>query len=141
MPERQPKVHTLKCWPNFFYDVKSGEKTFEIRKNDRDYLVGDILELHEYDPLMGRFTDEPPFMVEVTYALSDHRFVPPDMVCMGIKPVAQPDGCEWCVDKWTDDFGDRRRCYVCPKCRKASAVKSPFCPQCGAKMTGKRLGE
>lgn len=141
MPERQPKVHSLKCWPTFFRAVKSGAKTFEIRKNDRDYQVGDFLELHEYEPLMDRFTDEPPLMVEVTYALSDQPFVPEGMVCMGIKPATQPDGCEWEKRQLLDSFGDTRTGYHCPKCGFLSDVEWPFCPKCGAKMTSKRLGE
>ena len=40
--------HELKIWPEYFDDVESGEKTFEVRKNDRDFKVGDILLLREY---------------------------------------------------------------------------------------------
>lgn len=45
------KVHVLKCWPQFFAKLASGEKTFEVRKNDRDYEVGDELHLREFTPL------------------------------------------------------------------------------------------
>lgn len=44
------KTHELKCWPEFFAPILSGEKTFELRKNDRDYQVGDLLHLREWDP-------------------------------------------------------------------------------------------
>ncbi len=43
-------MHDLKCWPEFFDDILSGKKSFEIRKNDRDFKEGDILFLREYDP-------------------------------------------------------------------------------------------
>ncbi|MCX7610250.1 MAG: DUF3850 domain-containing protein [Ignavibacterium sp.] len=36
-------VHKLKIYPEFFKEVCSGKKTFEIRKNDRGFQVGDIL--------------------------------------------------------------------------------------------------
>lgn len=43
-------VHDLKIHPEHFKPVWCGEKTFEIRFNDRDYKVGDLLDLHEFDP-------------------------------------------------------------------------------------------
>jgi hypothetical protein len=42
--------HELKTWTEFFQAVKSGAKTFEIRENDRDYKVGDVLWLREFLP-------------------------------------------------------------------------------------------
>lgn len=44
------KIHTLKTWPEFFGDIAAGRKTFELRKDDRGFRVGDTLELREYDP-------------------------------------------------------------------------------------------
>jgi len=38
-------VHTLKCWAPYFDAIADGLKTFEMRRNDRDYRVGDTLEL------------------------------------------------------------------------------------------------
>ena len=43
------QVHYLKIWPVFFDRVVSGEKTFEIRRNDRDFSAGDMLCLQEWD--------------------------------------------------------------------------------------------
>jgi len=43
------KTHHLKILPEYFNAVRLGVKTFEIRKNDRDYKVGDSLLLKEYD--------------------------------------------------------------------------------------------
>ena len=42
------KTHELKLDIRYFDDVKSGKKNFEIRKNDSDFKVGDILELKAY---------------------------------------------------------------------------------------------
>ncbi|QHJ76634.1 MAG: hypothetical protein [Bacteriophage sp.] len=43
------KIHELKLDKFYFDDVKSGLKTFEIRKNDRDYQVGDLLSLSRFE--------------------------------------------------------------------------------------------
>jgi hypothetical protein len=45
--------HDLKTWPEYFEKVLSGEKRFEIRKNDRHFKEGDTLILHEWDPIDG----------------------------------------------------------------------------------------
>lgn len=42
------KVHKLKIEPQYYDALLLGIKTFEIRKNDRDFKVGDILKLSEY---------------------------------------------------------------------------------------------
>lgn len=42
-------VHELKTWPKYFEEVFSGRKNFELRINDRDFKVGDILHLVEFD--------------------------------------------------------------------------------------------
>lgn len=47
--EKEKKVHDIKIGKEFFEDVKNNVKTFELRKNDRNYKVGEILELHEYE--------------------------------------------------------------------------------------------
>lgn len=38
-----------KIRPEFFKEIRSHRKTFEIRKDDSDYEVGDILVLREWD--------------------------------------------------------------------------------------------
>ena len=55
--------HALKTWPVFFDDVLSGRKTFEVRKNDRNFQEGDTLLLEEWmpdnassDPRAGAYT-------------------------------------------------------------------------------------
>ncbi len=47
------RVHDLKCWPEFYPVIESGLKPFEIRYDDRGYQVGDVLRIHEYEPLPG----------------------------------------------------------------------------------------
>ncbi len=50
-------THTLKSWPQFFSAIKEGTKTHDLRsKNDREFSIGDILLLQEYDPVNGEYT-------------------------------------------------------------------------------------
>lgn len=42
-------IHELKLDVIYFDDVKWGDKSFEIRFNDRDYKVGDTLHLMEWN--------------------------------------------------------------------------------------------
>lgn len=44
-----PPVHFLKTWPQYYRAVLHEEKGFELRLNDRDFKVGDILVLEEWD--------------------------------------------------------------------------------------------
>ena len=37
------KLHELKILHEYLVDVDLGKKTFELRKNDRDYQVGDLI--------------------------------------------------------------------------------------------------
>ena len=43
------KTHNKKLIHPYFDDVWNGRKTFEIRKNDCDYQVGDLLILRQFD--------------------------------------------------------------------------------------------
>jgi hypothetical protein len=43
-------VHELKTWSKYFNLIKSGDKPFELRKNDRGFLTGHELLLKEYNP-------------------------------------------------------------------------------------------
>jgi Domain of unknown function (DUF3850) len=53
------RVHYLKTWPVFFKQVKSGSKNYEVRRNDRDYDVGDTLVLQEWDPEIAKKDSNP----------------------------------------------------------------------------------
>lgn len=44
MPElRVKRIHILKIENEYLKAIKDGLKTFELRKNDRDYQVGDLI--------------------------------------------------------------------------------------------------
>lgn len=61
-------VHELKILPEYFEQVQNGNKTFELRKDDRNYDKFDYLYLREYWD--GRYTGREE-MKQVTYVLRD----------------------------------------------------------------------
>jgi len=81
-------THWLKVWSEYYDDVVSGRKPFEVRVDDRTppYEVGDTLILADWDKderkYVGRECEK-----EVTYVLRDPQFVLPDHCIMGIKEI------------------------------------------------------
>jgi hypothetical protein len=52
------KTHIVKSWAHFYDAILRGWKTHDLRKDDRDYQVGDSLQLERYDNINGRYTGE-----------------------------------------------------------------------------------
>jgi hypothetical protein len=88
------QVHRLKSWSYLFDAIKAGRKLADIRKNDRNYRVGDRLELQRYDNIDGAYTGEE-LNVEVTHiinadtpcAFSSHALAPGYSI-LSIKVIA-----------------------------------------------------
>lgn len=49
-PLPEGRTHELKTWLGFYDHIATHEKTFEIRPDDRDFQIGDVLVLYEWDP-------------------------------------------------------------------------------------------
>ena len=80
-----PKEHEIKLSSKYFDDVKNGTKTFEIRKNDRDYNINDILVMREYTEnkeYTGRYLE-----AVIIYILNNESFLQKDYVALGINIV------------------------------------------------------
>ena len=84
--------HDLKCWPAPFQALYDELKTFEWRLNDRDYEVGDILLLREWDPNSGdagQYTGRELKRL-VTYILRGGKFgMPKKYVVMSVRPIKE----------------------------------------------------
>jgi hypothetical protein len=63
-------VHTLKTWPEYFKEVIEGRKKFEVRKNDREFMVNDFIVLQEWDPVTKQFSGQEA-LFSITYLLRD----------------------------------------------------------------------
>ena len=79
---RNMKTHKLKVHPSIYRSIVSKVKTWEIRKNDRDFDVGDHLQLREYDPgPCGDYTGQS-VIATVMYIMHGGRFGIPEGYCI-----------------------------------------------------------
>ncbi len=81
-PETGQKVHQIRLAKPYFDDVANGIKTFELRKNDRGYKKGDILEMMEFTD--GKNTGRM-VKVLVTYILEDYTGIEDGYCIMATK--------------------------------------------------------
>ena len=68
------KIHKLKTLAPYFIDVELERKPFEVRKDDRDFAVGDLLELIEWNELHGGYPSGRRCIREITYVLPGGQF-------------------------------------------------------------------
>lgn len=80
---RLPVEHELKIWPDYYEDIRSKDKTFEVRKNDRGYQVGDTLYLREWNPDTEEYTGNT-LRCRVIYILHGSFGIQPDYCVMGL---------------------------------------------------------
>lgn len=80
-------VHELKTWPEAFRGLTHGLKMHEVRKWDRDFQVGDVLRLREWDPDTKEYTGND-FTVEITWLTDPSTYgMPVEFVVMSVRPV------------------------------------------------------
>lgn len=86
-----PTLHELKCWPNYFAAIRSGSKSFEIRRNDREFAVGDTIVLREFSPADASYTGQTETRL-ITFLLSEEEFgVVHGFVVIGFGALPQAD--------------------------------------------------
>jgi hypothetical protein len=66
-------IHELKTWPTFYQAIVDGVKPFELRTDDRDFQVGDVLLLREFDLNAQKYTGRKVCRL-VTYKLESASF-------------------------------------------------------------------
>ena len=82
-------IHILKTLPPYYEEVKEGNKLFELRKNDRDFKVDDLVFLCEYRSDSQEFTGGI-FEARITYVLEPDntiRGLMPGYVIFGFSPI------------------------------------------------------
>ena len=85
------KLHNLKIQPKYYYTVMRGYKTFELRKNDRDFLAFDLIHFVNLDG--ADFINEPNNVYQITYVLQDvpEYGLKEDYCILGIKKLTEGD--------------------------------------------------
>lgn len=73
--------HCLKISPEYFQAVVSGRKSFEVRLNDRDFMVGDHLCLEEW---AGYYSGRS-YTCDIIYILRDFIGLRPGFVVLGFR--------------------------------------------------------
>lgn len=78
-------IHELKVWPEYFQAIWLGNKTFELRKNDRDFQVGNTLILREWCPKNAEYTGRQ-YKRGIIYILKDAEMfgLQKDYVVLGL---------------------------------------------------------
>ncbi|WP_239257323.1 DUF3850 domain-containing protein [Listeria ilorinensis] len=74
-------THEIKILPDYFEQVKAGNKNFEIRKNDRNFQAGDKVILKEW---AGGYTGRK-IMCSITFITNYKQRA--GFVVLGIKPL------------------------------------------------------
>lgn len=82
-------THDLKTWPAPFEAIRTGQKTCEVRKDDRGFAVGDILHLREWVPETGAYTGRAVRMA-VTHKLEGFG-LPAGICALSITPAPDLD--------------------------------------------------
>jgi hypothetical protein len=78
------KHHYVKILPEYYIAIEQGIKTFEIRFNDRNYKVGDILHLQEF--CGGKYTSRE-LTKEICYMIDNPDYCKEGFVVLGIKDI------------------------------------------------------
>lgn len=81
-PKRKAMNHFVKCWPDHFEKIFDGTKPFELRKNDRDYRVGDQVIIQEWIPETETYTSRV-VVWQIAYLIEDPNWLQPGYCCFG----------------------------------------------------------
>lgn len=87
------KVHVVRSWAHLYDAIESGLKVHDLRKNDRDYKVGDHMILQRFDNVHGQYSGEE-MRVEITY-ITGRDHVP----CAFSSAVLEKDYCILSIKK------------------------------------------
>lgn len=79
-------IHKLKTIQPYFDDVDLGGKTFEVRKNDRNFKVGDFMVLQEWKMNKSCYTGNEVKTI-ITYVLDNEEYCKQGYVIIGFSKL------------------------------------------------------
>jgi hypothetical protein len=65
-------THDLKSWVGLFEPFLNGTKTHDLRVMDRDFHVGDVCRVREWEPILRKYTGRELFY-QITYITSSRN--------------------------------------------------------------------
>ena len=113
-------IHELKILPEYFEAVCKGSKTFEVRRDDRGFEVGDIIKLKEWTK--GKYTGRE-ITVKVTYILRDSDYCKDGYCILGTRLFGY----------WRK-LADFPELWFCGMCGVPYSTRNSFCSCCGSLM-------
>lgn len=104
-------LHKLKILPKWFEDVIAGRKQFEIRKNDRNFQVGDEMLLQEWED--GHYTGREILKTIGYIYCGDGAFGLSEGYCiLGMEPSKKLIRCEKCEYRINDEESAFNNCCL-----------------------------
>lgn len=82
----ESRIHEVKLSTDFWDDIRSGRKRFELRKNDREYQTGDRLVMREY--ANGNYTGRV-IRTDIIYMLEDYPGLEEGYAILGIGRIEE----------------------------------------------------
>lgn len=118
--------HYLKTLTKYYDDVENGSKSFEVRFNDRNFQVGDLLVLQDLD---GWESTGRELIKKVTYVLNNPDFCKDGYVILGITTEGSgkqiPKDC-YLYDCIRDICDNEKNCKAdCPRIVEALEKQAP----------------
>lgn len=87
-----PRIIELQVPISEYIPIKVGTKSFQFGVNDRDYRVGDVLRLREWDELSQKYTGETCWR-EVTYITKGASVpIPSNYAILSLRPIKERRG-------------------------------------------------